>query len=329
MSVRLSLALEAGGFAVPASGSVFVFHPSVDADLSALPKDQVIIIQPQRPAYEYFSSLGYDCQPIWDGHDRAVASVVFVTRAKAQARDLIAQAVMATDGPVLIDGAKTDGIDSFLKDLRKLTGPSTPIAKAHGKVFWIDGGSELPNWRADEVTLVDGYQTAPGVFSADGIDPASQLLANALPQKLGRRVADLGAGWGFLSRQILARDTVETLHLVEADQLALACARQNVVDARAQFHWADATVWQTSEPCDAIVMNPPFHTGRAAEPALGQAFIRTAAKALTSSGHVWMVANRHLPYEVTLEQCFAKVEEVAGDNRFKVLHAHRPRRSKT
>ncbi len=329
MSVRLSLALEAGGFAVPASGSVFVFHPSVDTDLSALPKDQVKIIQPLRPAYEHFTSLGYDCAPVWDGESTAVAAVVFATRAKALGRDLIAQAVRATQGPVLIDGAKTDGIDSLLKDLRKLAAPSAPIAKAHGKVFWIDGGAVLPNWRAEESALVDGYRTAPGVFSADGIDPASRLLAEVLPQKLGRRVADLGAGWGFLSNQILARQDVETVHLVEADHIALDCARVNVDDARAQFHWADATGWQSPEPCDAVVMNPPFHTGRAAEPALGQAFIRTAAKALTPGGHVWMVANRHLPYEVTLEQCFAKVEEVAGDNRFKVLHAHRPRRSKT
>lgn len=329
MSVRLSLALEAGGFAVPETGSVFVFHPSADADLSVLPKERVVIIQPHRPAYAFFEGQGYECVPTWDGTRRACAAVVFATRAKAQARDLIAQAAAATDGSVLIDGAKTDGIDSFLKDLRKLATPSAPISKAHGKVFWIDGGVQLPNWRADAPTDVDGYRTAAGVFSADGIDPASRMLAEALPQKLGRRGCDLGAGWGYLSRQILKRDTVETLQLVEADFIALDCARHNVPDDRASFHWADATTWSSPEPCDFVVMNPPFHTGRAAEPALGQAFIHTAAKVLTPGGQVFMVANRHLPYEVTLAERFAKVEEIAGDNRFKILFAQRPRRSKS
>ena len=75
-------------------------------------------------------------------------------------------------------------------------------------------------------------------------------------------------------------------------------------------------------------MNPPFHAGRSAEPELGQAFISAAANMLVASGHLWMVANRHLPYETLLGERFSAVSEVAGDNRFKVLHAQRPRRAK-
>ena len=75
-------------------------------------------------------------------------------------------------------------------------------------------------------------------------------------------------------------------------------------------------------------MNPPFHTGRAAEPALGQAFIANAARLLKPAGQLWLVANRHLPYETPLNEAFASLTEVAGDNRFKILHAARPRRSR-
>ncbi|NET52538.1 MAG: methyltransferase, partial [Merismopedia sp. SIO2A8] len=53
-------------------------------------------------------------------------------------------------------------------------------------------------------------------FSADGIDPASSILAAALPEDLGRQVADLGAGWGFLSAHVLTRESVGAVHLVEA-----------------------------------------------------------------------------------------------------------------
>ena len=55
---------------------------------------------------------------------------------------------------------------------------------------------------------------------------------------------------------------------------------------------------------DAVVMNPPFHEGRKADPELGQAFIEAAAGMLGAKGKLYMVANRHLPYEETLERLF-------------------------
>ncbi|MFW8595420.1 methyltransferase [Cribrihabitans neustonicus] len=326
MSVRLPLAIELGGFAVPEDGTIAVFHPRADHDLSALPKERVLIVQPFRPDHDHFAALGYDCRAAWEDGTGAAAAVVFLPRAKALARMLIAQAAAATSGPVLIDGAKTEGIDSVLKDLRKRTAPSAPVSKAHGKVFWIEGGTELSDWLPGAPLDVEGFTTAPGVFSADGIDPASRLLAEALPQKLGATVADLGAGWGYLSHAILQRAGVEALHLVEADATALDCAKLNVTDPRASFHWADARSWRVPGPVNTVVMNPPFHSGRAAEPALGQAFIAAAAQMLAPSGSLWMVANRHLPYEAALAASFAQVSETAGDNRFKVLHAAKPKR---
>ncbi|KDB02737.1 hypothetical protein U879_15605, partial [Defluviimonas sp. 20V17] len=169
-----------------------------------------------------------------------------------------------------------------------------------------------------------GFITLPGVFSADGPDKASVLLARSLPAKLPTRVADLGAGWGYLARAILARDGVEELHLIEAERTALDCARQNITDPRARFHWADATQPCPGAPFQAIVTNPPFHAGRAADPALGVAFIASAARMLTGSGQLWLVANRNLPYERSLATLFREVEEIAGDSAFKVLHATRP-----
>jgi 16S rRNA (guanine1207-N2)-methyltransferase len=154
-------------------------------------------------------------------------------------------------------------------------------------------------------------------------------LADALPEKLGKQVADLGAGWGFLSAHVATHEGVEAIHLVEAGHMALECARRNVTDPRAHFHWADATAWQAPGKMDAIVMNPPFHSARAADPALGQAFVAAAARLLAPNGQLWMVANRHLPYEVTLQSYFVKSMEIGSDNRFKLFHASRPLRKRT
>ncbi|SPJ27756.1 class I SAM-dependent methyltransferase [Falsiruegeria mediterranea] len=324
MSVRLSLALDSGDL-LPCD-KISVVMPTPDHDLSDLPKT-THIVQPFKPFHDHFQSQGFACTPVSD--DPCDLAIVFVPRAKALARDLVARASRQCSGWVLVDGTKTDGIDSLLKDIRKRVAVSGPISKAHGKIFWFPAQeADFADWLAPEAQVVDGFQVAPGVFSADGVDPASALLAQVLPEKLGCRVVDLGAGWGYLSAQVLKNAKVEQLDLVEADHTALTCARANITDPRARFHWADAHNWAAGELVDTVVTNPPFHTSRAADPALGRGFIATAARILAPSGQLWLVANRHLPYETTLAELFGQVKEVAGDNRFKILQATRPARTR-
>jgi 16S rRNA (guanine1207-N2)-methyltransferase len=239
---------------------------------------------------------------------------------------MIAKAAAVTEGVIVVDGVKTDGIDSMLKAVRKRTEVSAPLSKAHGKLFAFVAGDDFDDWGAQVKQVAPGFETLPGVFSADGIDPASKLLADHLPKKLGKHVVDLGGGWGYLSARILEREEIEALHMIEADHDALTCARQNIADARAWLHWEDATRWQPEDRVNTVVTNPPFHTGRAASPDLGQAFIRSAWGMLKPQGQLWLVANRHLPYEKTMATLFAQVSEVAGDRRFKILNGQKPLR---
>ncbi|MGB7244165.1 MAG: class I SAM-dependent methyltransferase [Sulfitobacter sp.] len=324
---RLSLALDEGGLAWPGKGRIAIVEPKPDAALDGVPRDRVQVIQGFKPDHDAFVARGIDCAVAPDG--RYAATLISLPRAKAQARAMIAQMLKVTDGIVVIDGQKTDGVDSLLRDMRKRADVMGQISKAHGKLFWLSAPSDaFADWQRGPELTSGGFWTAPGVFSADGIDPASEMLAQALPRKLGRSVADLGAGWGYLSAHILTRDGVEAVHLVEAEHMALECARHNVTDPRAQFHWADATNWKAPGQIDTVVMNPPFHTGRAADPSLGQAFVASAARNLAPQGQLYMVANRHLPYEATLAASFAKVTELGGNGRFKLLHATRPTRKR-
>ncbi|MEP2640338.1 class I SAM-dependent methyltransferase [Roseobacter sp.] len=328
IDTRLSLALNEGGLVLPLDGCVGVFHPDPDAQLGDLPKDRVQIIADFKPHIDTWIARGYDARVTAEG--RFAAAVVAIPRAKAEARAMIAHAAAQTDGVLVVDGQKTDGIESLLRGMRLHTQVSAPITKAHGKLFWCTPDPDaFADWGAGPAQTDGGFWTAPGVFSADGIDPASALLVEALPDHLGARVADLGAGWGFLSAHLLTRPDIKELHVVEAGHMALECARHNVTDPRADFLWADATQWTPSDRLNAVVMNPPFHTGRSADPALGQAFMRTAARILHPQGQLWMVANRHLPYETTLQTLFAKTTELEGDGRFKLLHASRPLRKRS
>lgn len=323
-SARLSLALETGALVLPPQGSIAVYRPRMGDDLSDLPRDRVTVLTGFKPDHDHFAAAcSVTPEPPY------AAAIVCLPRSREAGRGLIARAAaeVAPGGWIAVDGQKTDGIDTALKDLRARVDLSESLSKAHGKLASFPAGPDLSDWLA-KPQVVDGFQTVPGVFSADGPDRGSLLLASALPAKLGGKVADLGAGWGFLAAEILKRPAVRKLDLVEAEADALDCAKANISDPRARFHWADATSWRPETLLDVVVMNPPFHTGREADPALGAAFIRAARRMLAPSGELWLVANRHLPYDAVLSDSFLEVREVFTDGGFRVVHAIKPRRAK-
>jgi len=323
---RLALYLESGAFALPETGEIVVFGATAGHDLSALPKERLRLLARMKPDVDALLQAGYVVDVV--APETAVLALVFLPRVKAEAHALVARAIDLV-GEVIVDGQKTEGVDSLYRDMRRKADCSEAYSKAHGKTFVVRvAPGSFSDWAqsGERTRNKDGFLTVPGVFSADGVDPASKLLAQALPEKLGRRLADFGAGWGFLAREILKRETVKVLDLVEADYDALECAKANLNDPRARFHWADATLWKPEAELDAIVMNPPFHAGRKGIPELGQTFIRNAAACLSTGGKLFMVANRHLPYEQALTAAFREVREIGGDGRFKIFAASRPAR---
>ena len=90
--------------------------------------------------------------------------------------------------------------------------------------------------------------------------------------------------------------------------------------ARSTFHWHDVTTG-LPEIYDAIVMNPPFHTGQATDVDLGRAFLKTAAASLKRGGKLLLVANRQLPYEAVLEASGLAWRKIAEDKTYKILFA--------
>jgi len=320
-AVRLTRALENGTLVLPASGRIGVFRPPRDMELGGFPMDRVHVIQGFRPDHDAFVAQGYETGTAPKGPYSL--SIVFLPRSRAGCRQLIAGASAVTEGTIVVDGKKTDGVESLIREIRQRANMGFVFRKAHGRLFSFDGGC-FDDWVWTEEPAADGFLTAPGDFSVDGADPGSEMLANALPGRLPKRMADLGAGWGYLSRAVLSRDGVSELHLVEAECMALGRARRNVDDPRARFHWADVSSFSVFPPLDGIVTNPPFHSGRRVDLSQGYAFIEAAARLLRRSGRLWLVANRHLPYEPKLRRRFRKSFEITGNGRFKVLAAERP-----
>ena len=323
LSVRLPIALERGLVSLPESGTIGVFGVRASDRLDVLPKERLQVIARHYPDHKHFGDLGFDVAT--EPSANYALSIVVLPRAKDEARLLIAQAAARTNGVVAVDGQKTDGIDGLLKEMRTRGDVGEVLSKAHGK-FAVANGLDCDDWLSPDNKLVEGrFKTAPGVFSADGVDPGSALLASVLPSSLKGRVVDLGAGWGYLADTILSRDGVVSLDLVEADHAALEMAGANISDSRASFHWADARDYHPESPFDHVVTNPPFHTGRKADASLGQAFIQQAAAILKPKGSLWLVANRHLPYEAVLKDAFAQTRVLDETSSYKLFQAKSPR----
>ena len=181
---------------------------------------------------------------------------------------------------------------------------------------------------AGALRVVEGLGwTQPGLFSWDRPDPGTRLLIEALPGLAGRG-ADLGCGAGLLARAVLAHAAVTGAALVDLDRRAIEAARRNLDDPRASFHWADARQPPNLQALgltglDFVASNPPFHDAGEEDRRLGQAFIGTAHALLRKDGALWLVANRHLPYEEALRSLFSTVALRSEGGGFKVYEARR------
>ena len=167
-----------------------------------------------------------------------------------------------------------------------------------------------------------GLWTQPGVFSWNRLDPGSALLDRNLPALSGKG-ADFGCGIGVLSRTILGSPKVTDLVMFDIDRRATEMAARNIEDARADIRWADVRLDPHLSGLDFVVMNPPFHNGGAEDQSLGQSFIRRAAESLRPGGVLWLVANRHLPYEGVLKPLFKRVTLKAEAAGYKVYEAQK------
>ncbi len=323
---RLSLALERKIVSLPENGKIAVVSPVAGTDLSALPRERTEVVSRSFRVHQTFTGSGFRVVPVPEG--TYAMAILSLPRAKAAARAALAEIVPVTSGPTVIDGQKTDGVESLQRELGRRAVVGEVLVKAHGRMFAATG-VDCAGWNVAprHVARPKGgtYKIPPGAFSCDGIDTGSRALADALPDTMNGHVVDLGSGWGYLADAVLERADVASVDLVEDDLAALEAARANLDDVRARFHWADAQAFRPDPPADHVVTNPPFHVGRNADASIGQGFIRAAARMLSRKGTLWLVANRHLPYERTLVEAFRDVCTLGRHAEYKLFKATQPR----
>lgn len=237
---------------------------------------------------------------------------------------------LEADGTMIVALPNTAGAARFEKELARAVPIHSTYSKNKCRAFaakrrdpWDE--TILESWRQlGRLRSVPNttFIVEAGVFSAGHIDPGSALLAEHIPPSLRGLVADLGAGWGFLSHVALEKSPgIDHLDLFEADLRSLNCARKNLAhDPRAKFYWHDVSTG-LGKRYDIILTNPPFHTGQATDVDLGRAFLSVAAKFLKPRGTLLLVANRQLPYEAHLQSLGLRPRKLAENHAYKVISA--------
>lgn len=304
--------------------------------LKALEKKGLTCEQSFAPDRDSLATAGYSVVPETEdeGYDLVL---VLPTRQRQEARAQLARAVAkAKSGAFIVAAAtNTEGAKTLEADLGTLLGAVDKLSKNKCRVVWGEVRQEaldqalLAEWLALDAPrpVLDGaYVSRPGIFAWDRIDPASKLLTEQLPDTLAGKGADLGCGFGYLARTVLERcPKVAAMDLYEAEKRALDLARENLspFTGKRQLSgiWSDVTKG-IEGPYDFIVSNPPFHqSGKADRADVGQGFIRAAGAGLRPGGILYMVANRHLPYEQTLAEVFAAFDIIADEGGYKVIRA--------
>lgn len=282
-----------------------------------------------------WSKQGYKCMHIIEGSFDAV--IIFPTNSRDESLWLFAKAFESVrpGGTVIASSPKDFGASRLESEFSKLFESVSCESKYHCRVFWGTRGTSVPSHLSKWLELEQpriipdtDLVALPGCFSADAIDQGSKFLIESLTEELSGDGADLGCGYGYLTKSILQKNNkISSMDLIEIDWRALECAKINLsAESKTynlSFKWQDARVGVPEQRYDWIIMNPAFHERGFESAALGISMIKCAAIGLRPGGRLYFVANRKLPYEGDLKRAFPHWREIAGSGNFKVIEARK------
>ncbi len=171
--------------------------------------------------------------------------------------------------------------------------------------------------------LIEGvsltFETAPGLFSPQGIDGGTAALLALVHLDENDKVLDLGCGYGVIGIYAAKRLSPQHVFLLDNDPAAVNCAQRN---ARANgvegvhIQVSDGFRGLNDKDFTKILCNPPYHT----DFSVAKHFIEKGFNRLIVGGSMWMVTKREDWYRNKLKSIFGGVR-VTKRNSYVVLQA--------
>ena len=243
-------------------------------------------------------------------------------------------------GRLLIAGANDQGIQSVIKDAAQWFQNFSLLAYKKGcRVAQFVRSAPQPGnppdwaaqpgiapgtWHEFQICLderVHNFVSLPGVFSSTELDLGSLLLISSLKDLSGKKVLDVGCGYGVLG-YYAALSGATKVDLVDSHLLAVVSTQENIARNRitnCQVFWSDLLAAVSGNSYDLIISNPPFHAGIQVDYLASRALITSAISALAVGGVLRIVANRFLPYDRLMGEVFGNVKIEAQNSAYRIL----------
>ena len=138
------------------------------------------------------------------------------------------------------------------------------------------------------------FETKPGLFSKEHVDPGSLLLIENMAVKNGDTVIDLGCGYGAIGLSMASLIPNGKVYMVDTDIRAVEYSKRNAQLNQIKNVEIVASDGYANLPkdlkCDLIVSNPPSHTPK--ETIIE--FIEGAKNRLNEGGKLYFVTEKRI-----------------------------------
>ena len=238
----------------------------------------------------------------------------------------------ADGGSLILYGANDEGARSAGKTLGEVASEVRTLdTRRHCRVWRGQKRADvaflrnLDDWASVAHASDEGgleWVSFPGLFAHGHLDAASASLLRQIPAlPPGSRVLDFGCGAGVLSLALQRRHPDAEIHALDVDPLALEATRRNVPGAT--LHLGDGLrALPSGLDFDAIVSNPPIHTGIEQHTRIVRDLCLEAASRLRTGGYLRVVAGRGVPLHQWVSP-YRHHELVRPSRSFQILHARR------
>ncbi|MCG6574510.1 class I SAM-dependent methyltransferase [Pseudomonas sp. AF32] len=261
-------------------------------------------------------------------------AVVFLPKAK-DLTDYLLNAVASrlAGREVYLVGEKRSGIEGASKQLNPFGKPRKLDSARHCQL-WQVTVAEAPQAKSleslaqtYELSLAEGplkIVSLPGVFSHGRLDRGSALLLEHLDKLPSGHLLDFGCGAGVLGAAVKRRYPHNTVTLLDVDAFAAASSRLTLAanGLEAEVLTGDGIDAAPTE-LNAILSNPPFHTGVHTDYQATEDLLRKAARHLKNGGELRLVANSFLKYQPLIEEHLGVCAIKAEGQGFRIYRAKR------
>ncbi|KZN47559.1 methyltransferase [Pseudoalteromonas luteoviolacea] len=164
--------------------------------------------------------------------------------------------------------------------------------------------------------------SVPGVFNHGKLDIGTELLLNNIDLPIKGQALDFGCGAGIIATFMLNKRPELSMHCLDVSALAVYASEQTLKlnGHSGRFILSDG-LSEVTEKYDAIISNPPFHTGLSTDYSIAEAFIKNAKHIMNKRASLQIVANSFLKYQPIIEQHFGAYRTIIKNTKFAVYRA--------